>query len=192
VLYSTRWHNDCIFIFNSLDRKFDEPNVDRAVVTKYCSLFVSADNMVFGMQGLDCIEVNTIKPATKIQRNLLFQKMKEAGCEWDAEKKQVIDYLDRLPKDNWELVHEFVEKFGRIPKDEDELNTLVEYVLKRQKPNWTKEDENKLNEILLDIECSRAIHLHSPKETFDSRKNWLKSIKHQNTWKPSDEQMNNK
>lgn len=38
-------------------------------------------------------------------------------------------------RDNWEFVHEFVEKFGRIPKDEDELNVLVEYVLKRQKPN---------------------------------------------------------
>lgn len=30
-----------------------------------------------------------IKPATKEQRNLLFQKMKEAGYEWDAEKKEL-------------------------------------------------------------------------------------------------------
>ena len=28
-------------------------------------------------------------PATKEQRDLLFQKMKEAGYEWDAEKKEL-------------------------------------------------------------------------------------------------------
>lgn len=58
-----------------------------------------------------------------------------------TEQKQVIDYPDSLPKDNWELVHEFVSKFGRVPKDEDELNVLVEYILKRQKL-WNEEDEN--------------------------------------------------
>ena len=30
-------------------------------------------------------------PATKEQRDLLFQKMKEAGYEWDAEKKELIN-----------------------------------------------------------------------------------------------------
>ena len=32
---------------------------------------------------------NKICPATKEQRDLLFQKMKEAGYEWDAEKKEL-------------------------------------------------------------------------------------------------------
>ena len=32
---------------------------------------------------------NIIHPATKEQRDLLFQKMKEAGYEWDAEKKEL-------------------------------------------------------------------------------------------------------
>lgn len=31
----------------------------------------------------------TVHPATKEQRDLLFQKMKEAGYEWDAEKKEL-------------------------------------------------------------------------------------------------------
>jgi hypothetical protein len=30
-----------------------------------------------------------LQPATKEQRDLLFQKMKENGCEWDAEKKEL-------------------------------------------------------------------------------------------------------
>lgn len=90
VLHSTGFHNDCIFIFNRLDNwKFDEPNGDRAVATGYCCLSISADKMEFGIQGPDCVEVNTIKLATKIQRDLLFQKMKEAGYEWDADKKEL-------------------------------------------------------------------------------------------------------
>ena len=90
VLHSTGLHNDCIFIFNGLDNwKFDEPNGDRAVATGYCCLSVSADNMEFGMQGPDCVEVNTVKPATKIQRDLLFRKIKEAGYEWNDDKKEL-------------------------------------------------------------------------------------------------------
>lgn len=90
VLHSTGWHNDCIFIFNRLDNwKFDKQNGDRAVATGYCCLSISADKMEFCIQGPDCVEVNTIKPATKIQHDLLFKKMKEAGYEWDAEKKEL-------------------------------------------------------------------------------------------------------
>jgi hypothetical protein len=62
------------------------------------------------------------------------------------EQKQVITYPDNLPKDNWELIHEFVNKFGRMPKDEDELNVLIEYVLKRHKSAWSEEDENMIED----------------------------------------------
>jgi len=39
---------------------------------------------------------NIVHPATKEQRNLLFQKMKEAGYEWDSEKKKLkkIEHID--------------------------------------------------------------------------------------------------
>ncbi len=44
----------------------------------------------------------------------------------------------REPKDNWEYIKEFCDKFGRIPKDMDELDELVSYVMvkkqKEQKP----------------------------------------------------------
>ena len=33
--------------------------------------------------------IDKTMPATKEQRDLLFQKMKEAGCEWDSEKKEL-------------------------------------------------------------------------------------------------------
>ena len=44
----------------------------------------------------------------------------------------------REPRDNWEYIKEFCDKFGRIPKDMDELDALVSYVMdkkqKEQKP----------------------------------------------------------
>jgi len=114
-------------------------------------------------------------PATKEQRDLLFQKMIETGYEWDAEKKELkIDYPDNLPKDNWELIHGFVKKFGRIPKDVDELNVLVEYVLKRQKPTeWSEEDECCMTE------CINAIATKDGWSFEEKRKakHWLESLK---------------
>ena len=95
VLHSTGWNNDCIFIFKGIDRWiFDETNRDKVVATGYCCLFVSSDKMELGPQGPDCIEVNTIQPATKIQRDLLFEKMEKAGYKWDDEKKELNKYGD--------------------------------------------------------------------------------------------------
>lgn len=37
-----------------------------------------------------------VKPATKEQRDILFAKMKEAGYEWDAEKKELKKISQRM------------------------------------------------------------------------------------------------
>ena len=42
-----------------------------------------------------------IHPATKEQRDLLFQKMKEAGYEWDAEKKELNKIEQKLVESDW-------------------------------------------------------------------------------------------
>ena len=46
-------------------------------------------NNNFSDKGTCCISIDNLKPATKEQRDLLFQKMKEAGYEGDAEKKEL-------------------------------------------------------------------------------------------------------
>lgn len=87
------------------------------------------------------------KPATKEQRDLLFSKMKEAGYEWDAEKK--------------------------------ELKKI------EQSPAWSEEDENRIN---------RLIAYFEDKESFTAEDdvvyaNWLKSLRPQSQWKPSEGQL---
>lgn len=96
-------------------------------------------------------------PATKEQRELLFQKMEEAGYKWNAE----------------ELKLEKIE----------------------QKPVWSKEDEERLNKIAGYIKGKGyeddADWLKSFKERVQPqpKQGGMKSIRLQNTWKPSDEQI---
>ena len=179
VLHSIGWHNDCIFIFNGLDNwKFDEPNGDRAVATGYCCLSVSADKMEFGIQGPDCIEVNTVKPATKIQRDLLFQKMKEVGYGWSDKDRKLIKIVnEQKPAD---------KQF--TPEQASVLNKHIDKFLK-QKNAWSEEDEKMYN-VVHDLawesyKTSRRLGI----PTFGIINDWLKSLKDRYTWKPSDEQM---
>lgn len=89
VLHAVGQHNDCIFIFNKLNN--DVSDRDIVFATGYCCLDITADKMEFCVQGPDSIEVSdvNVKPATKIQCDLLFLKMKETGYEWNFDKKEL-------------------------------------------------------------------------------------------------------
>ena len=92
------------------------------------------------------------KPATKEQCNLLFQKMKEAGYKWDAEKK--------------------------------ELKKI------EQKPAWCEEDERNIDWLI--TVCERIHYKSDPQVNPEAAlmlRDWLKSLRHQSHWKPSEEQM---
>ena len=177
VLYINNTMSESIMIYKSFNN---------GVINKYASY------NKFGFEGENYLTLNDgyIIPATKEQRDTLMKAMADAGYTFDFEKKelkkieqeQVIDYLDNLPKDNWELVHEFVEKFGRIPKDEDELNVLVEYVLKRQKPSWNEEDEK----MYFNIKAS----LQNASKDYRREIGWFHLLRLRKQWRPSDKQMN--
>ena len=152
--------------------------------------------------------VQDIKPATKEQSDLLFQKMKEAGYEWDAEKKE-LKKIEQKPAE-WSEEDEYcldgaietemymldvvngIKKFdvGNISIKEEctrELNWLKSLKDRVQpKQEWSEEDEafyQRLEQIVckVDIEAFQGDRdLHS----------WLKSLRPQSTWKPSDEQLN--
>jgi hypothetical protein len=69
----------CIFIIEKMN-----PN-GTAIV--HCCLF---DDGEFDSTGSTLgFAIDSTKPATKEQRDFLFKKMKEAGYEWDAEKKEL-------------------------------------------------------------------------------------------------------
>ena len=148
VLHAVGQHNDCIFIFNRLDN--DVSDRDRVFATGYCCLDITADKMEFCVQGPDSIEVSdvNVKPATKIQCDLLFLKMKEAGYEWDSDKKELhkiekvktrrmtnqelADWLRKCPEENREMTikygkgwvyayHEYLDSEADEPVEKNRL-----------------------------------------------------------------------
>lgn len=80
----------------------------------------------------------------------------------------------------------------RIKKSAELLFSIVRKQLKNekqgeQKPAWSEEDEHRINSIVYFLETAKK-HYASTVE-LDACINWLKSLKPQNRWKPSDEQI---
>lgn len=129
-------------------------------------------NWYFGKEAI-------VHPATKEQCDTLYAKMKEAGYEWDAEHKQLkkIDNEIEIPfgaKDS-----ELQEITYYIPKGfHAEINDDKVVIKKGEKSvAWSEEDEEKVKAMCEDGNLK------------PSERAWLKSLKPQSTWKPSDEQI---
>jgi len=224
---------DKVFLYNG---KLDL----RGRVCAYCGIYKTYD----GLRFTKCAIGNhfTYKepyPATKEQRDTLFEKLKEAGCEWDAKKKKLkkieqkpvkwsynedgqkqdvsiqinpSEYINDMGGNGcylkntaqasaWseedEMIALSIEQvmncaslLNIVPEKIDKIKTwlkpLKERVQSQPKQEWSEEDE-KMLDYALDM-----IEWYGGKNEDKSRlvSNWLKSLRPQNTWKPSDEQMN--
>ena len=129
-------------------------------------------------------------PSTKEQRDILFSKMKEAGYEWDAEKKE-LKKIEQKPVYNlkwneltWEDIntleeiinnvhYEFRNGIGEESFGKEVLERFREikgdkYMdICEQKPAWSEDDEEMLRR------CISATFDHGYLKECD----WLKSIK---------------
>lgn len=73
--------------------------------------------------------VDPFYPATKEQRDLLFQKMKEAGYEWDAEKKELVKVEQNPAWSGEDIIHlnKCISYMSRLDSNEmDWLKSLKE------------------------------------------------------------------
>ena len=193
---------------------------------------------------------NDACPATKDEQTVLFARMKEAGYEWDVDKKELkkiehnpawseedremarfignaittdesSDYLkqknievinahvwldslkDRVqPKQEWSEEDEFILKDAITAVDlmlnskfqesnpnlytafevaKHWLKSLKDRVIPQPKHEWSEENDYMLESIISDFAAGHKSSIGQDK--------WLKSLKPQNRWKPSDEQM---
>jgi hypothetical protein len=87
--------------------------------------------------------------------------------------------------------NEFATTRFAINEDENWLKSLKERVGCEVNctttKEWSEEDEHKLKDIIYFLDTAKK-HYASTVE-LDACIDWLKSIRSQNTWKPSDEQM---
>ena len=145
----------------------------------YHALLVN-DN--FSDKGTCCICIDNLKPATKEQRELLFQKMKEAGYEWDTETHQLKkiedeeydgeDYgIDSL----WHAKNILEKTLGKVDGYQTDDGILSHQCaitavkkLYEQNHDWSEEDERMLNHIIG--------YLNSG-DDFQTGIDWLKSLK---------------
>ena len=131
-------------------------------------------------------------PATKEQRELLFQKMKEAGYEWDVEKKELKKIDDEEVNgedygiDGLYHAQRILEKtLGSVDGYQTDDGILehkaaitVAKKMYKQKPAWSEEDEEMIFEIISDIEGLKKTTEYPVNRTaYDDEINWLKSLK---------------
>jgi hypothetical protein len=201
---------ECPFIFKEIDK---DGIVRYRVALLQSEKFKIADGitnvMGYANEGYHI-------PATKEQRDLLFQKMKEAGYEWDAEKKE-LKKIEQNPA--WSEEDEIgfgdamwaIEQARTIAKDENDmgnlwyaerwLKSLKSRVQPQPKSEWSEEDEKMVKCCEIALEFFEKLgkntqgfphenYFELDRKIYPSEVNpWLKSLKERCTWKPSDEQM---
>lgn len=172
----------------------------------YCGLNIYGKFFVWATT--DCI-ITTDKyiPATKEQRVLLFQKMKEAGYEWDADKKELkkiepkfkVGQTIKNKKTN-EIVtisdysqlygyYHDINHFHEIKFSEQDNWELVE-----QNSTWSVEDERCIRDSIFYLKSAKKYFEKDDgilwnEKWFNLCIEWLESLykklQPQNTWKPS-------
>lgn len=83
--------------------------------------------------GADIVIPSDVRPATKDRQTILFERMKEAGYEWDAEKKELKKIEDEPKPEPENYKKQVMSEMTNLAKD---------YI--QQKPIWkpTKEQIN--------------------------------------------------
>lgn len=91
------------------------------------------------------------------------------------------------PKDGYLDVSGALFEVGGL----DVFRLATEKEIPQPKQEWSDEDNEHIKSIISTIECSKAQFPNSPAvlEAYNSDLIWLKSLRPQNHWKPSDEQM---
>ena len=152
------------------------------------------------------IENNQLKPATKEQHDTLFAKMKEAGYEWNADKKELKKIEQNPTNENpTDVGHEYYSEL----LNNDDSDTIDEYAYQcaycmshdwmketatwedvqkavklgaewqKQKPAWSEEDE-RIYKVIVELLNSWAKGTIGgciiPTNT-DRYINWFKSLK---------------
>ena len=158
----------------------------RVTLDSYCYISIQGEFHIEEHKTGSWFYKNDIKPATKEQRDLLFQKMKESGYEWNDEKKELKmaeSVQPELPNgedygiDSLYHAERILEKtLGEVDGYQSDDGILehkcaIEAVkrLYNQKPAWSEEDENYENTLISlinEIKNQPLIRLE-----------WLKSIK---------------
>ena len=125
-------------------KHFEEPSYKQHIVA-YIGLDISGNIQI--TDDTWSLGIDKAKPASKEQRDLLLQKMKEAGYEWDAEKKE-LKKIEQKPTKWSEHQHKLLNYAISIT-DDTEVKCFLESLRNKGQqdtlkdlPKWKKATEN--------------------------------------------------
>lgn len=136
--------DSCIFIIQKLEK-------NNTAAKTYCALYSDGD---FDNGSMLYFDIDSTKPATKEQCELLFRKIADEGYEWDAEKKKL-------------KITDFTKHLKYNPK----APSIIE-----QKTVWSEEDEKNLQGVIDEIQANKSNAPEYDLKTYDRFLSWLKSI----------------
>ena len=179
------------FIFRGFGDK-EHPNSP----TAYCGICTSG-KFILSTEN-EWWTADDFYPATKEQRDLLFQKMKEAGYEWDAEKKE-LRKVEQKPADNvkpkfkvGDLIHNKWSNHSKeivavddyqytlndgmpAPPFKVDIKEQDNWELVEHKHAWSEEDEQKLNDTIFFLNEFKEVYHDDAQNCIK----WVKSFKPQ-------------
>jgi len=139
----------------------------------YYALLETNMNNRFSLQEGDDywgrVDYCSLCPATKEQRDLLFQKMKEAGYEWDGEKKKLKEIEEEVNGEDYgidslyhaqRILEKTLGKVDGYQSDDGILEhkcaiTAVKKLYEKKPTEWSEEDDNCLSTIIAEFsKCS--------------------------------------
>lgn len=169
-------HSEQVFIFKEIkDREYVKNAVEY-----YCRCMdneFAANERGFMGQSDDYFT-----PATKKQRDILFQKMKEAGYEWNTEKKELKEIENEIEIPFGAKDSELQEATYFIPQGfHAEIDDDKVVIKKGEKPTaWSEEDNMMIEETLYflrEYQHSNRCKDENGMQNSVTCEKWLKSLK---------------
>ena len=161
----------------------------------FCDYWMLKENfhVEFPYENYGFVREMSLVPATKEQRDLLFQKMKEAGYEWDAEKKELkkIEQKPAWSEDDEKMVNDTIQFIETGWTDNGKshlipwLKSLKYRISPQPKQELSEEDKTMLQRAIYYTNYYQTNYADT-KEAEECM-NWLKSLRPQKQWKPNEE-----
>lgn len=163
---------ECLFIFKLIaDREVHE----------YCSHRTIDKHFSLKDSFLGYVD-NVYHPATKEQRDLLFQKMKESGYKWDSKKKALMKIeqfnLTEFEDAVKDMMNAYRDAIGANDVTTEEVKKHAAYLLSLipyKSAKWSEDDENILKAITYTVRNSGYNNCIGV--TNETMRDWLTSIK---------------
>lgn len=131
----------------------------------YCTLYDDGD---FYDGSILYFDMDSTKPATKEQCDLLFQKMRESGYKWNAEKLE----LKKIKEPKREQTNAQLSSF-------DEAQGTPDVKKNQQDSAWSGEDDVRQTSTIQILEYAKSLDDYNQYGKMDIRNNisWLKTFK---------------